>query len=388
MPLNVYKLIDNPQHISILFPTRNRPNYLSKLFDSLENTIQNKNLVDLWIYIDYDDSVTISYLESVHQNYGFEINYVVGDRTVSQGEMNNILREKCTTNPGIYGMGGDKLLFLTPGWDKLVRDEFNKYPDRIAYVSVIDSFHGKHFGAYGFISAQWLNQTGQVLSEYFPAWGGDLWINQVASMIGRNIQLDVQIALQGGKGKTARLRNWLFWKRFFNDTFMERVEEAEQLRRVIYPEKTLEYYNSVKEGNKIIVDFKNYLKIEREDEIIAVELRCASPDTLNSQPDEHYLLSETRAIERLRQLLVQDLKKGNVFGATRILLHILGSYHYLKEYEYKRVLFMANFRWVFRLYNALTRPSKYLDYSLRIYRWLKQLSSKNYILLIRNLKSE
>jgi len=382
MSLNIYKPIDNPQHISILFPTRNRTHYLDNLFDSLEQNTGKKELVDLWIYVDHDDRATIDYLESgIKEKYTFAIHYVVGDRTVSQGEMSNILREKCTSNPGIYGIGGDKLLYITPEWDKLVREEFNKYPDRIAFVSVIDSHHGKHFGAYGFLSAQWLNQTGQFLNEDFPAWGGDLWINQVASIIGRNIQLDIEIGLQGGKGTTARLRNWLFWKRFFNDTLMERVEEAESLRRVIYPEKNAEYYQNLKEGNKIIEDFQNYLKFEPEDEIIALELRCGSPNTLDSQPDEHYLLSEMRAIERLKKILVEYLKKGKVFGATRIFLHILGSYHYLKKYEYKRVLFMANFRWVFRLYNALNRPSKYSEYGLRIYRWLKQSLSKNYIFI-------
>ncbi|MDB9518284.1 hypothetical protein PN466_15155 [Roseofilum reptotaenium CS-1145] len=373
MSLYIYKPIDNPQHISILFPTRNRTHYLDNLFDSLEENTGKKELVDIWIYVDHDDLVTIDYLESgVKEKYSFAIHYVVGDRTVSQGEMSNILREKCTIHPGIYGIGGDKLLFITPGWDKLIREEFNKYPDRIAFVSVTDSHHGEHFGAYGFLSAEWLNQTGEFLTEYFPAWGGDLWINQIASMIGRNIQLDIKIDLQGGKGKTARLRNWLFWKRFFNDTLMERVEQAEQLRRVIYPEKNAEYYQNVAEGNKIIEDFQNYLKFEREHDIIDLELWCSSPETLKSKPNEHYLLNETRAIERLKQILFRYLKQGNIFAAIRILLHILGSYHYLKDFEYNRVLFMANFRLVFRFYNALTRPSKYSEYTIRIYRWLKQ----------------
>ncbi|HBQ98608.1 MULTISPECIES: hypothetical protein [unclassified Roseofilum] len=378
MSLYIYKPIDNPQHISILFPTRNRTHYLDNLFDSLEENTGEKELVDIWIYVDHDDLVTIDYLESgMKEKYSFGIHYVVGDLTVSQGEMSNILREKCTTNPGIYGIGGDKLLFVTPGWDTLVREEFNKYPDRIAFVSLTDSYHDKHFGAYGFLSAEWLNQTGRFLSEYFPFWGDDLCINQVASIIGRNIQLDARVKLQGGKGKTARLRNWLFWKRFFNDTLIERVEEAEQLRKIIYPEKNADYYQNLEEGNKIISNFQNYLKFEPEDEIIALELRCSSPETLKSQPNEHYLLNERRAIERLKQILGRYLQQGNLFAATRILLHILGSYHFFKEYEYQRVLWIANFRWVFRLYNALNRPSKYSEYAFCIYRWLKQLLSKS-----------
>ncbi|MEE3715925.1 tetratricopeptide repeat protein [Tumidithrix elongata RA019] len=238
MTAKIIKPIDNPQHISILFPTRGRSHYLQALFDSIAKTTTVQSLIDVWIFIDDDDFVAKQALDEhiAADNYDFKIHYVFAPRTYAQGQMYNILRERCTTNPGIYMFVADKVLFVTPDWDVVVRETFDRYPDRILYAYINLDPSNPNIGYYGCVSAEWANITGRLHTEFFPFWYDDTWINEVAIMGQSHTKLDIQLEYQGSFGVNKRLRNLHFWFRFYKNTAEERMQEAELILDTVFAE--------------------------------------------------------------------------------------------------------------------------------------------------------
>ncbi|MEE3715926.1 tetratricopeptide repeat protein [Tumidithrix elongata RA019] len=240
MTAKIIKPIDNPRHISILFPTRGRSHYLQTLFDSIAKTTAVQSLVDVWIFVDDDDFATQRTLDEhiAADNYDFKIHYVFAPRTYAQGQMFNILRERCTTNPGIYMFIGDKILFATPDWDVVVRETFDRYPDRVLFAYVNSDPNNPNMGFYGCVSAEWTNITGRLHTEFFPFWYDDTWINEVAIMAQSHAKLDIQLVFQGSLGINKRLRNLRFWFRFYRNTAEERMQEAGAILATIFAGNT------------------------------------------------------------------------------------------------------------------------------------------------------
>ncbi|MHC4680533.1 MAG: hypothetical protein ACYTEK_17750 [Planctomycetota bacterium] len=131
-----------------MLPTRGRPEYLDKVFDSIVNTVGDADGIDAWIYVDQDDHVTKQYIQSEsYLRYPFRVNWVFGERTLSQGRMINVLRQRCTTNPGIYLPCADDYLFKSADWDSAIRAAFDRYPDRIALSHRIRVYSQSAFGS-------------------------------------------------------------------------------------------------------------------------------------------------------------------------------------------------------------------------------------------------
>lgn len=365
MPLNIYKPIDNPQHISVLISTRGRPESLKNVFDSLEETTRDKNSLDVWVYVDDDDVVTRKCIGGdLFGNYGFEINWVLGKRTGTMGEMFNTLREKCTTNPGIYMPAPDDYLFVTEHWDHIVREAFNSYPDRIVLAYPEDPITAPHQVTFAIVSAEWTNVLGRCLTEHFPFWFDDSWLDQVAQMIQRKVKLDMRMEPPGGYGKTHRMRNLLFWQKFFRNTLDDRIQDAKLLLKAIYAENSYDYGKSVEAAIKLAESFEAKAKKVRFEDIINME-RTFSAVPKNSKPDEAYLLAEARAVNHLWKKVDPLIKQGHITKVLGILDNILCAHRYLKNVQYQRVIWLGQFR---RVYRALRNPTKYPKYAQRICR--------------------
>jgi hypothetical protein len=304
------KPIDNPQHISLLIPTRARPAYLQNLFDSLEATTQDKGLVDVWLYVDEDDAITREYIASgQHASYGFRINWMIGERSRTAGQMNNTLWQKCTSNAGIYMPFTDDLLLATPAWDQNIRAAFNCHPDRILLAYPDEATASGDQVTIAILSAQWINITGRIYTPYFPYWFDDSWVDQVAQMVGRKVKVSVQTNPQGGRGKTTRMRNLRFWGRYFHNLLDERIAEAEQLRRAIYPRDCPEYRANVEAGKRLAQHFRTQGQ-ERDNARTIYTERMLSGPSAKLKPSEAYLAIEVGAVNHLfskaRALFVQQ----------------------------------------------------------------------------------
>jgi glycosyltransferase involved in cell wall biosynthesis len=373
------KPIDNPQHISILFPTRKRFHYLKNLFDSLETTTEEKKLVDVWLYIDSDDFDTKEFIDDCLNNhlYSFDINYIYSSPSVVLGEMYNTLLKECSKNPGIYMFCADKILFITKNWDKLVRRTFNSYPDRILFAYAVDPhMTGSDYGAYGlFLSAEWINLLGKAYTEYFPFWYEDSWLAQVSWMVQRRIRLNIQLDLQGGKGVTLRMRNLVFWDRFFANTIDERVEEAKLLRGAIYPQNSPELYKSEKEGHALAQKFILDWKYRTKEGLSINEKNCADPNYLNSPPTNLYLTAELRAANYLREKADKFLAQSQLSEALEIWDNLLDASQETKDALSLEESFQAQVQQIIEIERTSIEAEESGISSLAILAYIKSLPS-------------
>ena len=292
--------VTDKDHITLLLPTRDRPQMLGEVFESIERTTSQKQKVAVWLYIDHDDQPTLDAIQSGRfGKYTFDIHGVVGDRTASLGELHNITWQQCTSGSGIFMLHADDTSFVTQGWDDIIRNAFNQYPDRILVAHPHDpELHEPTFQM--ILSAEWMAVTGCFSTAYFPFWFDDVWLDQIGQILGHRTQLPIKLGLLGGKGKTMRMRNMAFWTSFYNHTLEERVQTAAKLRTVIYPQPGPERDRNEREGQVVI----QRLAAERDNfsDLYALfrEERHSSLDAEQRRKfDERYFNLEAKAVAKL-----------------------------------------------------------------------------------------
>jgi len=312
--------VTDKDHISLLLPTRGRPDMLAQVFASMEQTIAQKSKVAVWLYIDHDDQVTMDAIQAgKFKGYSFGIHWVVGESAASIGELHNLTWRACNSGSGIFMLHADDTLFVTPGWDDIIRAAFNKYPDHILVAHPHDpELHEPTFQM--ILSAEWLAVTGRFSTGYFPFWFEDTWLDQIGQIIGRREQLPIKLGLIGGKGKTSRMRNVAFWTGFYNHTLDERVHTAKELLERIHPKPCPErdqiehssraVIHRFREETKNFSDLYGVFREERHSNLTAEQR-----ETL----DERYFNLEARAVARLLAKAHLMIKAGRFEEALAVL---------------------------------------------------------------------
>lgn len=176
--------------ISLLLPTRQRPGALMDLAQSVLDTAEKPTLVEIVTYIDDDDYT--------YDNLQLPIKWVVvrGPRDLEGGVNLSIMWNKCweKANGQIFMHCGDDIRFRTEGWDRLVRQKFEEYPDRIAFLYGDDGSGDSSrndFGTHGFIHKNWTDVIGRFCPPYFVSDYNDTWFNDVSKDLGRHFHIDV-----------------------------------------------------------------------------------------------------------------------------------------------------------------------------------------------------
>ena len=312
--------VTDPDHISILLPTRGRPQMLSQVFASLEQTIAKKKQVAVWLYIDEDDRLTRDAIDAGQYNgFTFGIHWVIGERAAGLGEIHNLTWQACTSGSGIFMLHADDTLFITPGWDDIIRAAFNKYPDRILSAHPHDpDLHEPTFQM--ILSAEWLAVARRFSTAYFPFWFDDIWLDQIGQIIGRREQLPIKLGLIGGKGKTPRMRNVAFWTGFYNHTLDERIHTAKALLEKMHPEPGAAR-NEIEHAGRSVIhklheesrNFSDLYAIFREERHSNL-----SPEQRQAF-EERYFGLEARAVARLLSKAQAMIKAGRFEEALTVL---------------------------------------------------------------------
>ena len=315
--------VTDKDHLSLLLPTRGRPEMLAQVFASLEQTVAQKNKVAVWLYIDHDDQVTMDAIQAgKFKGYTFGIHWVVGESAASLGEILNLTWRACTSGSGIFMMHVDDTLFVTPGWDDIIRAAFNKHPDRILVAYPHDpELHEPTFQM--ILSAEWLAVTERFSTGYFPFWFEDTWLDQIGQIIGRREQLPIKLGMIGGKGKTSRMRNVAFWTGFYNHTLDERVHLAKELLQQIHPKPCTER-EQIEHASRAVIhrfheetkNFSDLYAVFREER--HSNLTAEQRDTL----DERYFILEARAVARLLAK-VSFMIKAQRFEEALVVLQVV-----------------------------------------------------------------
>jgi len=162
-----------PMKISVLFPTRGRPDNVKRLMKSLQET--STVMPEVVLYVDDDD--TPPDVDAV----------IVRGPRITMSKMWNRCMD--ASSGEILMMGGDDLIFKTKGWDDQVRRAFAAFPDRLIFLHGDDKMHGKNFGTHGFVHRKWVETLGYLCPPYFASDYNDTWLNDVANAINRRIYL-------------------------------------------------------------------------------------------------------------------------------------------------------------------------------------------------------
>jgi hypothetical protein len=225
----------NPGQIAILIATRGRVESLSIVLNSLRENTVRKDKVALWLYVDDDDEATLTAIKNkTLPDPGFPVNPHIGSRPSGLGETHQILWAASGGNAQIYMTTVDDARFGTPGWDNIVRKKFDEYPDGVLLAFPHDPMTADQ-ATYPILGWKWIQTIGKIYPGYFPYWGDDKWVDQVGRMAGRIDKLPISLdPVGGGKGKTKRMRNHVFWTRYFQLTMEERKESARKLIAVVH----------------------------------------------------------------------------------------------------------------------------------------------------------
>lgn len=84
---------------------------------------------------------------------------------------------------------GDDIIFRTSGWDRSVLDAFDRYDDKIVFIHGNDLYQGNQIGTHGFLHRRWVNAVGYMVPPYFSSDYNDLWLTEVADVLGRRCYL-------------------------------------------------------------------------------------------------------------------------------------------------------------------------------------------------------
>lgn len=292
------KPVERKEHISLLVPTRQRVDKLHNMLASIDRTVVRKDLFDVWLYVDADDTETVEFLRSSYcQSLGFRAYALFGGRLGANGAMHNELWRRSSSNAGIYTGFADDFEFCTEGWDEIMRRAFDRAPDRLCLGYIRDETAGPEQITIMGAPAEWFNANRTFLVDYFPYWFADSWIDEVAQMVQRKVQLPIRVKAQGGKGKTKNMWNLPFWSRFFLHTLPERVDIARRLRLKIYGDDPIAFLASQTLGDELEAIFGAAEGRASDESLSRLE---ASLTEETGAPSPLYETAEQRARDYLR----------------------------------------------------------------------------------------
>lgn len=240
--------------ISILCPTRGRPEFLYDFIYSALGTAANPNKLEFVFYTDNDDEKSnvffknnLCFLEKDFEgkfNSDIQIKRINGNRIVLS-QMWNACYEISTGE--ILMHSGDDLRFRTKNWDQIVIDKFCEYEDKIVFVYGYDGYQTKDFGTHGFIHKNWVETVGYFVPPYFVSDFNDTWLNDVAKSINRHVYVDIY---------TEHLHP-IVGKHTWDKTHQERkVRHKQQNPKQIYNNKLFERQSDALKLNNFIKNFK------------------------------------------------------------------------------------------------------------------------------------
>lgn len=174
---------NKPTLISILVPSRGRPDEFSRMVTSCLDTAIHKRFVEIVAYVDADDPVRDMYPARP------QLRYVYGDRIVLSEMWNECYRK---ASGEIFMHCGDDIVFRTSGWDVVVREAFASSEDKILLVHGDDcSPNTDALATHGFLHRRWVETVGYFVPPLFSSDWNDVWLTEVADMIGRRVKVPI-----------------------------------------------------------------------------------------------------------------------------------------------------------------------------------------------------
>ena len=220
--------------ISVLIPSRGRPDKLSRCLKSLgvHDNVE--------ILVGTDDDDTSDYLPAVN-GYG---RIYTAPRSETLGICINKLAAKATGT--LLFCLGDDYVINAPDWPDRIVCAAAKMPNGIGILYPRDPYMTR-FATLPIISRRTYESLGYYMAPYFPFWFIDTWLDEIAEFLGAKIEIDLDATLPDGKGLTHGLTDLYFWADFFEALRPLRVHDAINLARLAFDERSPQFQSFMTE---------------------------------------------------------------------------------------------------------------------------------------------
>lgn len=226
--------------ISILMPTRGRPDQFTRAWRSAVRQAAQYWRLELCLYIDEDDAASIPAQRALAEEFPDQIKAFIGPRIVLSECWN---KAYSIATGEVLMHAGDDIIFQTPGWDNCVRSAFAKHPDKIVFAYGDDGYSPDTFGTHGFIHRNWAKTVGYFVPPYFSSDFNDTWLNEVARQIRRHYHIPImtehihpvtgKVELDQTHRERIERHNRDNVEQIYADKAPERAADAEKLRTFI-----------------------------------------------------------------------------------------------------------------------------------------------------------
>ncbi len=180
---------------SLLIPTR-RPPGLSRLFESIKNTVSNFADIELLVARDEDDKGSKDRINSLLQYYKIKVFSRPRSEWLNEDYYNWLAKE--AKGQYIWALADD-LVLMQKSWDKTIYNRLEGYlvdkPDRIVCAVIAHNTHFKKenvriIPSFPLISREAIKAVEFFLPPQLPTWGADIILSRLYGKLHRLLQIE------------------------------------------------------------------------------------------------------------------------------------------------------------------------------------------------------
>lgn len=171
--------------ISILTPMRGRPWATHRFLESIYDTTENREQVEVISRIDDNDEKMLQFVNEYREFLPVRTRFIIGKSTFPNI---SAMFEECyqVAEGNIFFMAGDDLVFKTKSWDIKIESVFkDTYPDKIACVWGDDKMFGPQLATHNFVHRKWIETIGHYTCPMGMTYHNDNWIHDIARRVNR-----------------------------------------------------------------------------------------------------------------------------------------------------------------------------------------------------------
>lgn len=168
--------------ISILCPTRARPNQCVRMIESVNNTVNE--IVQIYLGFSQEDKNAYMGALEGRENRWPKCNVMVFP-TCKDGEPTAHKWNKLAssdyqqTSQRLFMLGADDMIFETLGWDKALIDHYNSLENKIHVYALQDS-RDKDGTPHPVFTREWIEFWGYMVNPMWLHWFVDTWAVEIA----------------------------------------------------------------------------------------------------------------------------------------------------------------------------------------------------------------